>query len=138
MLLLAIERGDAVSLVFADTGNEHQMTYNYLEYLEGALDMEIRRVRADFSRRMLRKAETVDTKWRLEGIPGTVCDRAIASLRQPTGVPFLDLCILKGRFPASRSQFCTEELKVVPIYQQVINPILDACYNVTSWRGARR
>lgn len=36
-------------------------------------------------------------------------------LLQPTGDPFLDLCMLKGRFPGAKSRFCTEELKLAPM-----------------------
>jgi hypothetical protein len=35
--------------------------------------------------------------------------RALAVLH-PTGNPFLDLCLWKGRFPSRKAQFCTEEL----------------------------
>jgi 3'-phosphoadenosine 5'-phosphosulfate sulfotransferase (PAPS reductase)/FAD synthetase len=37
------------------------------------------------------------------------------ALLQPTGDPFLDLCMLKGRFPGAKSRFCTEELKLAPM-----------------------
>ncbi|HID9945577.1 TPA: phosphoadenosine phosphosulfate reductase family protein [Pseudomonas aeruginosa] len=36
-------------LVFADTGNEHDLTYEYLDYLEQVLPFPLRRVRADFT-----------------------------------------------------------------------------------------
>lgn len=36
--------------------------------------------------------------------------RALAVLH-PTGNPFLDLCLWKGRFPSRKAQFCTEHLK---------------------------
>lgn len=41
-------------------------------------------------------------------------EKAIGLL-QPTGDPFLDLCMLKGRFPGAKSRFCTEELKLEPM-----------------------
>ena len=44
--------------------------------------------------------------------------RAAVEVLQPTGVPFLDLCIWKGRFPSVRRRFCTEQLKVFPIEEQ--------------------
>ena len=34
--------------------------------------------------------------------------------RGPTGNPFLDLCIIKGRFPSRKAQFCTQFLKTEP------------------------
>jgi 3'-phosphoadenosine 5'-phosphosulfate sulfotransferase (PAPS reductase)/FAD synthetase len=55
----------------------------------------------------------------------------------PTGNPYLDLCIWKGRFPSRRAQFCTEELKVTPINDQVTGPLLRAGHTVISWQGVR-
>lgn len=55
----------------------------------------------------------------------------------PTGNPYLDLCIWKGRFPSRRAQFCTEELKVRPINEQVTAPLLQQGETVISWQGVR-
>lgn len=44
----------------------------------------------------------------------------------PTGNPFLGLCISKGRFPSRKAQFCTEELKTLPITTQIVGPMLEA------------
>lgn len=62
--------------------------------------------------------------------------RALASLH-PTGNPFLDLCLWKGRFPSRKAQFCTEELKrnMAVAYQL---DLVDAGYRVVSWQGVRR
>jgi 3'-phosphoadenosine 5'-phosphosulfate sulfotransferase (PAPS reductase)/FAD synthetase len=50
MLLLAIERETpSLSVVFADTGNEHEQTYDYVRYVEQATGVPIRWVKADFS-----------------------------------------------------------------------------------------
>jgi hypothetical protein len=68
-------------------------------------------------------------------VPEDLIARAI-ELMTPTGVPFLDLCILKGRFPSRRAQFCTEELKVEPI-NRLVHPMLEAGTNVVSWLGER-
>ncbi len=32
-----------------------------------------------------------------------------------SGNPFLDLCMIKGRFPSRKAQFCTQELKLAPM-----------------------
>lgn len=56
---------------------------------------------------------------------------------KPTGNPYLDLCIWKGRFPSRRAQFCTEELKIFPIKQHVTGPLLAAGETVISWQGVR-
>ncbi|MBF9235566.1 phosphoadenosine phosphosulfate reductase domain-containing protein [Microvirga alba] len=65
-----------------------------------------------------------------------VVERALAVL-QPTGNPFLDLCLWKGRFPSTRARFCSEELKRNPIIEQVQLPLLDAGDDVISWQGVR-
>lgn len=55
----------------------------------------------------------------------------------PSGNPFLDLCMWKGRFPSRMAQFCTEELKrnMAVEYQM---SLIDAGYTVLSWQGIRR
>lgn len=63
-------------------------------------------------------------------------ERALNALK-PTGNPFLDLCIWKGRFPSTRARFCSEELKHVPIMEQVHHPIIEAGDDVVSWQGVR-
>lgn len=62
--------------------------------------------------------------------------RALAVLH-PTGNPFLDLCLWKGRFPSRTAQFCTEELQrnIAVSYQL---DLVDAGHTVISWQGVRR
>ena len=138
MLLLAIEREtDNLSAVFADTGNEHEQTYDYVRYIEQATGVPIRWVKADFSRQIAGKREFVLTKWASKwGAPQEAIDRAAAALA-PTGNPFLDMCIWKGRFPSTKVAFCSEELKRNPIINQVQKPLLETG-NVISWQGVRR
>ena len=137
LLLFAIERQpDNLSAVFADTGNEHPLTYEYVQYLNDNV-FPIRTVRADFTRQIAGKREYVLTKWADKGVPQSAIDRAAAAL-VPTGIPFLDLCIWKGRFPSSQAAFCSEELKRNPIIKQVQNPILESGNDVISWQGVRR
>ena len=55
LLLLAIERNtENMQAVFADTGNEHQQTYDYVRYLHENV-FPIRRVVADFSKQIAGK-----------------------------------------------------------------------------------
>jgi 3'-phosphoadenosine 5'-phosphosulfate sulfotransferase (PAPS reductase)/FAD synthetase len=56
--------------------------------------------------------------------------RRALSVLHPTGNPFLDLCLWKGRFPSRKAQFCTEHLKR--------NMAVEAGYKVVSWQGIRR
>lgn len=136
LLLLAIERETPnLQAVFADTGHEHPQTYEYVQYLNDHV-FPIRTVRADFSQQIERKREWVATKWREQGIPE---DRVLLALEtlKPTGNPFLDLCIWKGRFPSTKARFCSEELKRNPIIEQVQMPLLDQGHEIYSWQGVR-
>lgn len=172
-------------LTFADTGNEHDLTYEYMDYLESKLG-KIERVKANFDERIRKKAEYVKNHWPKKlraGVPGKwaklkkntpdetkpteipkdqtqfgiqkngwvwltsrapltdeqieiILDRALAALK-PTGNPFLDLCIWKGRFPSTRKRFCTFELKHYPIRDKVFLPLLEKHDDVVSWQGVR-
>lgn len=83
---------DGFKAVFADTGNEHPVTLNYIRNLpEMAGGPPIKWVKADFEIQLDHK-----------GI-------------EPTDSVFLDLCLVKGRVPSSKAQFCTENLKMAPI-----------------------
>ena len=137
LLLLAIERQpENLSAVFADTGNEHPLTYEYVQYLNDKV-FPIRTVTADFSRLMSGKREYIAKHWEEKGVSKEICDRAIEALH-PTGNPFLDMCLWKGMFPSRTRAFCSEELKRNPIIKQVQRPILDAGDDVVSWQGVRR
>ena len=136
LLLLAIERQtENLQAVFADTGHEHQQTYEYVQYLNDKV-FPIRTVKAGFSEQIARKREYVKHKWPEKGVPQSTVDRALEAL-YPTGNPFLDLCIWKGRFPSVMRRFCTEELKRNPIIEQVFMPLLDQGNEVYSWQGVR-
>jgi 3'-phosphoadenosine 5'-phosphosulfate sulfotransferase (PAPS reductase)/FAD synthetase len=138
-LLLAIEREtENLQAVFADTGHEHAKTYEYLDYLEQATGVAIQRIKPDFTQRIKHKREVVQTKWRKDGVSEKAIKKALSVLF-PTGNPFLDLCLWKGRFPSTRARFCTEELKVKPIIEQVFNPLLEAVdtQDIYSWQGVR-
>jgi 3'-phosphoadenosine 5'-phosphosulfate sulfotransferase (PAPS reductase)/FAD synthetase len=148
-LLLAIERLDDFQVVFADTGNEHPITYEYLHYIEQKLGIHITRVRADFTKDFERKRAYILKNWDKPLVrtysgktvtrrPLTKEEIAIAYEElQPTGNPFLDLCKMKGRFPDARSRFCTSELKQIPMMDQVAEPLIDAGWVVVQWVGVR-
>lgn len=136
LLLLALERETPnLQAVFADTGHEHPQTYEYVQYLNDHV-FPIRTVKADFSERFKSKREWVKTKWRQHGVPE---DKVLAALEalQPTGNPFLDLCVVSGRFPSTKARFCSEELKRNPIIEQVQMPLLDQGHEIYSWQGVR-
>lgn len=135
--LRAIELGRPFRAVMADTGHEHEWTYEFISRLAertGGPAVEV--VRADFSRQMAGKREYIAKHWPREGISAEIVEAAIAALH-PTGNPYLDLCIWKSRFPSRRAQFCTEELKTGPIIEHIVLPML-AKGQVLQWLGIRR
>ena len=145
-LLLAVERFGTANLepIFCDTGNEHQAVYEYLDYLEGALSIKINRLRANFDAEIAAKRMFIARDKRTRrGKNGkkvrwsNKSKRRALALLQPTGNPFLDLCMWKGRFPSRKAQFCTEELKRNPAvgFQMAL---IEAGHTVVSWQGIRR
>jgi 3'-phosphoadenosine 5'-phosphosulfate sulfotransferase (PAPS reductase)/FAD synthetase len=125
---------DPVFPIFSDTGHEHPLTYEYLNYLDDKLGV-IQHVKADFSGRIANKREYILNHWAADGVEQSHIDDAL-SLLQPTGIPFLDLCLWKGRFPSARARFCTQELKVLPLTEYLMN-FLSGSSRVFSWQGVR-
>lgn len=121
----------------ADTGNEHPATIEYAATLhERTGGPRVEFFKADFAERLAKKRAYIAAQWPIDGIPQSVVDRAIAALH-PTGIPFLDLCLWKGRFPSRKAQFCTEFLKSDVVGTQVIDPARRAG-PVIQWLGVRR
>lgn len=144
-LLLAMQHYplDQIKPIFCDTGNEHEAVYQYLDYLESKLGIRIERLKADFSEQIARKRMFIARDMRTGRKKGRrirwtnkAKRRALAALH-PTGNPFLDLCMLKGRFPSRKAQFCTEELKRNIAVEFQMN-LVDQGHHVVSWQGIRR
>jgi len=136
--LLAMERMglENCRFVFADTGNEHELTLDYVhEYLPTVVG-SIVTLKADFTRQIAGKREYVKNKWPEKGVPQAIIERALSVLH-PTGNPFLDMATWKGRFPSRKAQFCTQELKRRPIDQFMLDRLGEG-YDLSSWRGIRR
>jgi 3'-phosphoadenosine 5'-phosphosulfate sulfotransferase (PAPS reductase)/FAD synthetase len=144
MLIAMMRFGkDRCRFVFADIGNEHPAVYEYLDYLERLLGIEIVRLRASFNQEIANKRMFIardQRKGRKNGRKvrwtNKAKRRALALLR-PSGNPFLDLCMLKGRFPSRKAQFCTQELKTGPLVEYQLG-LVDAGHTVVSWQGIRR
>lgn len=142
--LFAVEREIPHIRVFADTGHEHQQTMEYLQYLEMKLG-PVKRVMADFSKQIERKRKFIAEKWPISLVKECGMSEAQAEARikqallilKPTGIPFLDLCMLKGRFPSTKARFCTFDLKHEPVRTQVVEPALSEYEEVISWQGVR-
>ena len=92
--LLALERrersGRQFTAVFADTGNEHEWTYDFVRELAHKTGgPEPVWVKADFAADMERKRAFIARKWPLDGVPQAMVDRA--GVIAASGNPFLDL-----------------------------------------------
>ena len=146
-LLLALERlpKELIFPVFADTGNEHPVTYDYVRSLSRTLAIEIKWVRADFSEWWWERRDYVRDKWPLpspkkgwpDGVPADIVARVLRVFEKgPTGNAYLDLCIIKGRFPSRKAQFCTDFLKKRPI-NEYVNNLVALHGQVESWQGVR-
>jgi len=144
-MLIAIERFGAhrCRFVFADTGNEDDAVYEHLAYLEQALGVEIIRLKSNFDQQIANKRMFIARDKRIGRKNGKKLRwtnkakrRALAAL-YPTGNPYLDLCIWKGRFPSRKTQFCTEQLKTIPLVEYQLS-LIEQGYTVVSWQGVRR
>lgn len=136
LLARETEPADSLRYVFADTGNEHDLTYQYIDYLEDAFGAPIVRLRRDFSAEWEHRRQWVDTKGR-EKYGDAAADRVLEVFNLgPSGNPYLDLCMIKGRFPSRRAQFCTQFLKTEPLLDYQIG-LADQGYSVWSWQGVR-
>lgn len=189
-LLLALQRVPRESLIpiFCDTGNEHEITYRYLDQIEQHLGIQIHRLKADFSREIAVKRSFIvkdqrhkreyqrvpkrDAQGRVipaldsqgclqyrtvrrkgievrEIVPKMVkrhgrkvrwsnkAKRRALAVLHPSGTPFLDLCLWKGRFPSRMAQFCTQELKRNMAVALQLD-LIDQGFSVVSWQGIRR
>lgn len=143
-LLLAIERKvPNLFAVFADTGNEHQITYDYVRYLEQATGVSIIWLKADFSKQIEAKRQRLFKVIRGEPIRNNgnkwTRRKAIRTLKHlhTTGNPFLDLCIWKGRFPSTKARFCSTELKREVILYKLQFPLIELGFKIISWQGVR-
>jgi 3'-phosphoadenosine 5'-phosphosulfate sulfotransferase (PAPS reductase)/FAD synthetase len=137
---------ESVRAVFADTGNEHGLVYEYLDYLQFWLNIKIVRLRRDFTPEWLHRREWLrsdaprtDRKDRKAYTEAQIAKVQAVFDREPTGNSYLDLCIIKGRFPSRRAQFCTKFLKTEPLVEYQMG-LIDSgeCAAVWSWQGIRR
>lgn len=138
-LLVALELRDYsdISAVFCDTGNEHEMTYDYVRYLGEKTGVPIRWLKQDFTDWWWRRRAYIRDKWPAKGVPEATVLRALAVMDAgPTGNPYLDLCIIKNRFPSRTKQFCTQYLKTEPATEYVTQ-LIDCMGPVESWQGVR-
>jgi 3'-phosphoadenosine 5'-phosphosulfate sulfotransferase (PAPS reductase)/FAD synthetase/16S rRNA G966 N2-methylase RsmD len=116
--------------LFADTGNEHPVTVNYvrnLHIMAGGPEVQI--CRADFTEKLATKrmgkvaeAERMiyttlsDGRFDFNPQEAEIYNKLVADANKlrTTNNPFLDMMIWKGRAPSTKAQFCTEWVKLWP------------------------
>jgi len=137
-LLLALEQSESpVEAMFCDTGNEHEATYEYVDYLEQKTGVKIAKLKADFTDWWWRRRDYVRDKWPEKGVEQENIERVLAVFdKGPTGNPFLDLCIIKGRFPGRMAQFCTQYLKREVADKHTMEMLKGRKF-LESWQGVR-
>lgn len=138
-LLLALELHghENVLAAFADTGNEHPATYEYVRYLHRTLGVPIQWLKRDLAPEWWARLDYVRDHWPDKGVPQDTVDAVVRFMeRGPTGNPFLDICIIKSRFPSRRTQFCTQWLKTEPLTEYALE-LIEAHGQVWSWQGIR-
>ena len=110
--LTAMELGYDFVGAFADTGNEHEITYEYIDYLERKLGIKIYRVKSYFKSNLEKRVEKyVEGKYKFKS------EKAYPAVKQALKENniFLNLCAYKHIFHSRMAQFCTEYLKKIPI-----------------------
>jgi 3'-phosphoadenosine 5'-phosphosulfate sulfotransferase (PAPS reductase)/FAD synthetase len=135
---------ERIRVVMCDTGNESAWAWEHLAYIERRHGVSVEVLKADFTRELHAKRMFIardvrigrDSKGRRLRWSNKAKRRALAAMH-PSGNPFLDLCMWKGRFPSRKAQFCTQELKTAMLvqYQQAL---VEAGHRVVSWQGVRR
>jgi 3'-phosphoadenosine 5'-phosphosulfate sulfotransferase (PAPS reductase)/FAD synthetase len=109
--------GNNFIAIFADTGNEHPVTINYvknLHHMTGGPEVII--AKANFQKQIERKRKNLIKS--IEKSDSVEEVRLIYKKIQRckfTDRPFHDLLTWKGRAPSTKAQFCTEHLKLWPI-----------------------
>jgi 3'-phosphoadenosine 5'-phosphosulfate sulfotransferase (PAPS reductase)/FAD synthetase len=110
-LLLALEQyfhSDVVPL-FCDTGWEHELTYEYIDYLSKELSIEIRRTPPPQER------------------DGTPIDGLMGLIKH------------YNKFPTSSSRFCTKTLKIRPTQRWLVKERLNLLHDGAElWYGIRQ
>lgn len=141
--LLALEKtGGDFDALFADTGNEHEATYEYVARLhERSGGPKVQMVKADFSRELARKRAWMESgkaisrsirPWTEERVKEVLADSF-----EPSDIPFLDLCRVKGMFPTRKAAFCSFALKRLVLWEQAQEPLVENGLHVISWQGIR-
>jgi hypothetical protein len=72
--------GRAARFIMAETGYEHDWTYEHVGKLERALDINVEWVKRDFTDAIMRRRERLPIQWRAAGVPEKPIDEALEIL----------------------------------------------------------
>lgn len=117
---------DEVLLLNSDPGgNEHPLTTEFLEWYSANVFpvIVVRPIIADLGNRGTR--------------PGQCKDRR-SEYADDAPMSFGDLAYIKGRFPASQLQFCTEHLKLAPQKRWIAENLIANGIDYERYAGVRR
>jgi 3'-phosphoadenosine 5'-phosphosulfate sulfotransferase (PAPS reductase)/FAD synthetase len=104
-------------VIFSDLDWDHKDVYVYLEYLESRFGKKFKRIKSN-------------------ALADKLTDEVRAQIFEIFGATnvFAEMIMYRSRFPSTKARFCTEDLKVRP----VIDYILDNChYDLTLIQGVR-
>lgn len=130
LYLLAQEHyGNNFLPVFADTGHEHPVTINYVKNLHVWTDgPPVSMAKAVFDRQLKNRRQMIISeinsllkfgkRYKIPQLNSALYQSMLSFARRcrPTGNPYKDLLIWKGHAPSAIRQFCTEHLKLWPIF----------------------
>lgn len=134
LYLLALAFNIPFLPVFANTGNEHQWTLDYVRSLHLKTNgPQVLEVMTSYDDRLAQKRAKIITS---DIDPSEKQKRFQALL--PTGNPMFDGAIHGRSFPFRLGRYCTRELKIEPVNEQIILPHLEKGYKIVKWTGMRR
>ena len=135
---------DGFTAVFADTGWEHADTYAYVKALPdlaGGPPIQWVKRQPSTHKQVGQRAQRIGQHFEKNGIDEHDFRTGLARRTILADAfhdhPFKQLTMMRGGFPSNRMRFCTDQLKIVPIEQQVLRPYLEAGRSVVSWQGVR-
>lgn len=132
--ILAVELfGKDFLAIMGDTGNEHPVTLNYVRNLHTMVGgPQVIIVQRDFAteirgkrKRLIADAKKALDVWKEADLLDVLTKGMVEEYNSllyrarncvPSGNPFLDMMLWKGRAPSAAAQFCTEAVKLWPIH----------------------
>lgn len=117
MQKFAAEHSINLKAVYCFTGNESEITENYLKELSASMGY-IERLVPDIDKIIKRKITAIKKGSRRHSEWSKDKQRKAIKVLETAikhGTPFIKLCLAKGRFPSKDTRFCSQHLKTIPI-----------------------